>query len=72
MTSFGNVKSSFGNVKISYGNVKSIVDNVKGNVGTEKSKVNVCSGHKKPCNVKTVNKDGENKGRLFYACSLTR
>ena len=64
--------SSFGNVKNNFGNVKSNVDNVKGNVGTEKSKVNVCSGHKKPCTVKTVNKDGENKGRLFYTCSLTR
>ena len=37
-----------------------------------KAKVELCKTHKKPCVEKTVNKVGENKGRLFYACSLSR
>lgn len=32
----------------------------------------LCSGHSKPCQVKTVNKEGPNKLRLFHCCSLPK
>jgi len=32
----------------------------------------LCSGHSKPCLVKTVSKEGPNKLRLFHCCSLPR
>ncbi|KAK7137942.1 hypothetical protein R3I94_013550 [Phoxinus phoxinus] len=31
-----------------------------------------CSSHHRPCNLRVVNKEGENKGRQFYTCSLPR
>ncbi|KAM4807674.1 endonuclease 8-like 3 [Rhinophrynus dorsalis] len=31
-----------------------------------------CSKHKRPCTLQVVRKDGDNKGRSFYACSLSR
>ena len=72
-------KSSAVSAKISAASQKSNVAAEKSNVGAvksnavpEKMKVEVCSGHKKPCSTKTVNKEGENKGRVFYTCSLTR
>jgi len=32
----------------------------------------LCSGHSKPCLVKTVSKEGPNKLRLFHCCSLPK
>ncbi|KAM5193819.1 endonuclease 8-like 3 isoform 2-T2 [Mantella aurantiaca] len=32
----------------------------------------LCSKHKKPCVLQVVRKDGENKGRQFYSCSLPK
>ena len=40
------------------------------NVG--KHVVPLCSGHNKRCTTRQVHKQGENKGRLFYACSMQR
>ncbi|XP_054421821.1 endonuclease 8-like 3 [Pteronotus mesoamericanus] len=31
-----------------------------------------CRGHQRPCVLRVVRKDGENKGRRFYACALPR
>ncbi|KAM3866589.1 endonuclease 8-like 3 [Diretmus argenteus] len=31
-----------------------------------------CTSHRRPAAIKVVHKDGENKGRRFYACSLPR
>ncbi|XP_068451697.1 endonuclease 8-like 3 isoform X1 [Clinocottus analis] len=31
-----------------------------------------CASHRRPAALRTVHKDGENKGRQFYACSLPR
>ncbi|XP_028816146.1 endonuclease 8-like 3 [Denticeps clupeoides] len=31
-----------------------------------------CASHRRPCLLRVVNKDGENRGRQFYACSLPR
>ncbi|XP_067243974.1 endonuclease 8-like 3 isoform X1 [Chanodichthys erythropterus] len=31
-----------------------------------------CSSHHRPCTVRVVTKEGENKGRQFYTCSLPR
>ncbi|XP_051505591.1 endonuclease 8-like 3 [Myxocyprinus asiaticus] len=31
-----------------------------------------CKGHCRPCTLRVVTKEGENKGRQFYACSLSR
>lgn len=31
-----------------------------------------CKTHSRPCVLRVVRKDGENKGRQFYACSLPR
>ncbi|TNN70846.1 Endonuclease 8-like 3 [Liparis tanakae] len=32
----------------------------------------LCASHRRPAALRTVHKDGENKGRQFYACSLPR
>ncbi|XP_075053535.1 endonuclease 8-like 3 isoform X2 [Mixophyes fleayi] len=32
----------------------------------------LCSKHNRPCVLHVVKKDGENKGRIFYSCSLPR
>ena len=44
---------------------------VNGNTEVEAVK-EVCKGHGKPCVVKLVSKEGENKLRLFHSCSLPR
>ncbi|KAI2656904.1 Endonuclease 8-like 3 [Labeo rohita] len=31
-----------------------------------------CKSHHRPCTLRVVNKEGENKGRQFYTCSLPR
>ncbi|XP_039520416.1 endonuclease 8-like 3 isoform X2 [Pimephales promelas] len=31
-----------------------------------------CNSHHRPCNLRVVSKEGENKGRQFYTCSLPR
>ncbi|XP_067313537.1 endonuclease 8-like 3 isoform X3 [Pseudorasbora parva] len=31
-----------------------------------------CNSHHQPCTLRVVNKEGENKGRQFYTCSLPR
>ncbi|DAZ94738.1 TPA: hypothetical protein N0F65_011554 [Lagenidium giganteum] len=36
------------------------------------SAVPMCNGHNLPCIERTVNRDGTNKGRKFYVCSLSR
>lgn len=44
------------------------------NFNNQSNKVSLvlCSGHSKPCLVKTVSKEGPNKLRLFHCCSLPR
>ncbi|XP_057206157.1 endonuclease 8-like 3 isoform X2 [Triplophysa rosa] len=36
------------------------------------SKTPCCKSHHRPCALRVVTKDGENKGRQFYTCSLPR
>ncbi|CAM4614963.1 unnamed protein product [Leuciscus chuanchicus] len=45
--------------------------------GTESNEASLpttpcCSSHHRPCNLRVVNKEGENRGRQFYTCSLPR
>ncbi|XP_036911020.1 endonuclease 8-like 3 isoform X2 [Sturnira hondurensis] len=40
--------------------------------GASAARVPRCGQHRRPCVLRVVRKDGENKGRRFYACSLPR
>ncbi|KAK3930354.1 Endonuclease 8-like 3 [Frankliniella fusca] len=39
-------------------------------MGNVNKQAPLCSGHSKICSLKSVKRTGENKGRLFYSCSL--
>ena len=36
---------------------------------TKNSTVPVCQGHKEPCVLRTVKRNGKNQGRKFFACA---
>ncbi|XP_058653075.1 endonuclease 8-like 3 isoform X3 [Onychostoma macrolepis] len=40
--------------------------------GTTLPKTPCCKSHHRPCTLRVVTKEGENKGRQFYTCSLPR
>ncbi|XP_072262185.1 endonuclease 8-like 3 isoform X2 [Pyxicephalus adspersus] len=46
--------------------------NQTGGTSSPHAKSPLCSKHKRPCVLQVVRKDGENKGRQFYSCSLPR
>ncbi|KAM9329507.1 endonuclease 8-like 3 [Gastrophryne carolinensis] len=46
--------------------------NMMGATAPPGSGIPLCIKHKRPCVLQVVRKDGENKGRQFYSCSLPR
>jgi len=78
---------SFSNKQVENGSSKTVIgvltsqDKNSGNNTTSVKKevihysqvrVELCKGHKAPCSKKTVAKEGPNKLRLFWACSLPK
>ncbi|XP_018419053.1 PREDICTED: endonuclease 8-like 3 [Nanorana parkeri] len=46
--------------------------NQTGGTSSPHASSTLCSKHKRPCALHVVRKDGQNKGRQFYSCSLPR
>lgn len=44
--------------------------NFSSNETSANNATKLCATHRKPCSTRTVIRSGENKGRLFYCCSL--